>query len=291
MELQGQVLLPYPKKVEANGDDLLVDLQTAVVAEKALFGVAEVLVGRLQDLTGYRHRMTVPTKGRLLWPRPFRLELGRVRGEGSYELKITKEGVWLKGEGQVGVANGVQTLVQLLPRKKKPIGSAKIKGLEIVDWPSSERRIFHLDVSGHLLSTDDLKRVIGRLAFHKINELHLQLNGDAGWRMESLRFPQLHQVGSVRASTPPRGNIVGSDGVEYGGYYTQKNLREVVKEGERYGMMVVPAFSFQVGASAILASLPELGDGEKVEVATTWEPRKVGLESLGESEGLCGRIV
>ncbi len=271
-------LIPEPREIELGEGALRVDVQTAVIAPAELAVAAEIITAALQKTTGYVHRIQTP-KGlrRMVLARAVTLSLIDLEQDEAYRLEITPEGATIMGGDLAGLMHGVQTFVQLLPVADKPFPRVMIPSQTIRDWPETARRIFHLDVSAHLFPTAELKVLLDWMSFHKLNELHLQLNGDAGWRMESLRFPALHEVGGVRASTPPYGDPMGSDSTQYGGYYPQASLRELVGYAEALGIDLVPCFSFATGASALIAAMPELGEAP-VEVATTWEERKVSVK-------------
>jgi hypothetical protein len=276
-------LIPMPRDIQLGEGELTVDVQTAVIAPENLKTHAGVLTSALQKTTGYPHRWRTPQQvGRMTFKRAIRLGLADSEEEEYYQLKITPEGVTINGSDLAGLMHGVQTFVQMLPVAKDPINApfprVLIPSQTIEDWPETKRRIFHLDVSAHLFPTADLMGIIDWMSRHKLNELHLQLNGDNGWRMESLKFPKLHEVGSVRASTPPYGDPTGSDSTEYGGYYPQKNLKELVAYAEARSIDVVPCFSFATGASALIAAIPELG-ALPLQVATTWEDRTVSVKN------------
>jgi len=270
-------LIPRPRIVQGSDGELVVDVQTRVIAPKNLANHAEALTKALEKSTGYTHQIFTPEKvGRRKFRRSIRLGLADSEKEAFYRLEITSKGATITGSDSAGLMHGVQTFAQLLPVGSERIPRSVIAAQVIEDWPATARRIFHLDVSAHLFPTDDLKILIDWLAFHKLNEFHLQLNGDHGWRMESLKFPQLHEIGSVRASTPPYGDPTGSDSTEYGGYYSQENLRELVSYAKSREVEIVPTFTFSAGASAIIAAYPDLGK-TPIKVANTWEDRKVGL--------------
>ena len=270
-------LIPAPRQIEPGFGELIVDVQTTVIAPGNLANHAGILTKALQKTTGYLHRSRTPAQiGRMKIKRAIRLGLADSGKEGFYHLEITPGGVTITGSDPAGLMHGVQTFVQLLPVAKEPFPRVLIPAQTIEDWPETKRRIFHLDLSAHLFPTTDLNLLIDWLSFHKINELHLQLNGDHGWRMESLKFPRLHEVGSIRPSTPPYGDPTGSDSTEYGGYYTQENLKELVAYAASKQIELVPAFTFVSGASSLIAAYPELGK-EAVTVAATWEKRAVGV--------------
>ena len=248
-----------------------------MIAPKNLKSHGEVLTKALQKTTGYVHSFrTIQQVGRKTYKRAIWLTLADSEKPGFYRIEVTPEGATITGSDPAGLMHGVQTFAQLLPVAAQAFPRALVPAQTIEDWPETARRIFHLDVSAHLFPANEMKSLIDWLSFHKLTELHLQLNGDHGWRMESLKFPKLHEVGSLRASTPPYGDPTGSDSTKYGGFYTQEILRELVAYGKSRSIEIVPAFTLTTGASALIASYPELGK-EPVKVANTWEDRKVGI--------------
>ncbi|MDB4652946.1 beta-N-acetylhexosaminidase [Akkermansiaceae bacterium] len=270
-------LVPMPREILPGEGKLIVDVRTAVIAPAQLESQAEALTTALQKTTGYPHRFrTVKQAGRLPYKRAIRLSLGKFKKPEFYRIEITPEGASIQGGDLPGLMHGIQTMAQLLPVAEKPLPRAVIPAQIIQDWPKTPRRVFHLDVSAHLFPTDELKSLIDWLSFHKLNELHLQLNGDCGWRMESSKFPKLHEIGSVRASTPPFGDPTGSDSTEYAGYYPHAKLKEIITHAESRAITVIPTFTFTTGATSLIASYPELGDST-LQVANTWEDRKVSV--------------
>lgn len=276
MSLTKGDLIPAPRTIQENQGSLKIDVQTTVIAQENLSAYAEVLVKALQRTTGGGRFRSIKQVGGMTFRRAIRLGLVASEKSEFYRIEITPEGASIIGSDPAGLMHGVQTFVQLLPVAKKLLPRALIPAQVIEDWPETARRIFHLDVSGHLFPASEIKSLIDWLSFHKLNELHLLFNGDSGWRIESLKFPKLHEVGSVRPSTPPYGDPTGSDSIEYGGYYSQEILRELIAYGQSRAIEIVPAFTLTTGASSLIASYPELGK-EPAKVANTWEDRQVGI--------------
>lgn len=270
-------LVPQPREVIAEEGTLVVDAQTTVIASAEHAQFAKMVTDSLTRMSGFMHRsLTLQQVGRMQFPRAIRLLVAPSEVPESYRMEITPNGLTITGGDVAGLMHGVQTFDQMMPYPAKPLQRMELPCQTIVDRPEVARRIFLLDTSAHLFSTADLKVLLDWLSIHKINEFHLLLNGDAGWRMESVAFPKLHEIGSVRPSTPPYGDPTGSDGREYSGYYTRENLKELVTHGQLKQVKIIPAFRFSSGASSILASYPELGSKPE-SVKATWEDWQVGL--------------
>ncbi len=190
----------------------------------------------------------------------------------AYRLEVGTGGVLLSATDPAGLFYGVQTLRQLLPPPSARADPA-VPAVLIEDSPRFPWRGLHLDVGRHFFPVAFVKRYIDLLAAAKLNVFHWHLTEDQGWRIEIRRFPRLTEVGSRRRETILAKNFdpyVG-DGVPYGGYYTQDEVREVVAHAARRYVTVVPEIEMPGHSVAALAAYPELActDGP-FEVLTIW---------------------
>lgn len=205
------------------------------------------------------------------------LERGPAEG---YALTVHRDSIVVEGNDGAGLFYGLQTLTQLLPAPDaygagtgSSGGAVAVPAVSIVDAPRFGWRGMHLDVGRHFFGPDQVKRYIDELARYKLNRFHWHLTEDQGWRIEIKRFPRLTEVGAWRRETMVEKNFdpyVG-DGVRYGGFYTQDEIREVVAyAAERY-VTIVPEIEMPGHSLAALAAYPELGCTEgPFEPATTW---------------------
>jgi hexosaminidase len=173
----------------------------------------------------------------------------------------------------------VQTLRQLLPPqifRDAPAGQTAwtIPAVSIEDQPRFGWRGAHLDTGRHFMPKEFVKKYIDLIALHKLNTFHWHLTEDQGWRLEIKQYPKLTDVGAWRKET-----IVGRnrrdaqaqyDGKRHGGFYTQEDAREIVAYAKARFVTVVPEIEMPGHAMAAIASYPELGLGDPVEVATRW---------------------
>lgn len=187
----------------------------------------------------------------------------------GYKIKVDNKRVTITGKTEAGVFYGIQTLCKSIP---DTIGLVELPPVEISDAPRFNYRGMHLDVGRHFFSVDFVKKYIDILALHHVNTFHWHLTEDQGWRIEIKKYPLLTKIGSKRNQT-----VVGYrksgvyDSIPYGGYYTQKQIKEVVKyAAERY-INIVPEIDMPGHMLAALASYPELGcTGGPYKVAETW---------------------
>ena len=174
----------------------------------------------------------------------------------SYSLNIQQRSFQLGGTSPEAVFNGVQTIIQLLPLTN---GAIKIPCVQIQDEPGFAYRGLHLDVSRHFMPIDFIKKYIDYLALHKMNYFHWHLTDDQGWRIEIKKYPKLTQVGGWRNGTiigryPGKGN----DNKKHGGFYTQEQVKEIVKYASARYVTIVPEIELPGHSSAAIASYPSL---------------------------------
>ena len=201
-----------------------------------------------------------------------------VHPEGYY-LKVTSKDITIQAKKPVGIFYAFQTLRQLLPpviesRTVVANRTWTIPAVEINDAPRFSYRGQMLDVVRHFFPVNDVKRFIDLMAMHKFNYLHLHLTDDQGWRIEIHSFPKLQTVSAWRKET-----LIGHlndeprmyDGIRYGGYYTQVELKELVRYAADRYITIVPEIEMPGHATALLAAYPELAcSGSNFEVARDW---------------------
>ncbi len=183
----------------------------------------------------------------------------------GYLLKVTPDKVMVKAKSPSGIFYALQTLRQLLPpdieNQLSETKIVEIPAVEIEDAPRFEYRGFMLDVARHFQSVEVLMRYIDLLSFYKINHFHLHLTDDQGWRIEIKRYPKLQEISAWRKES-----IVGHagdkprkyDGIRHGGYYTQEQLKEVVKYAQAHFITIIPEIELPGHSTAALAAYPEL---------------------------------
>jgi hexosaminidase len=192
----------------------------------------------------------------------------------AYRLEVGTGGAVISATDPAGLFYGVQTLRQLLPAPGQPATQpSSLPAVLIEDSPRFPWRGLHLDVGRHLFPVEFVKRYIDLLAAHKLNVFHWHLTEDQGWRIEIRKYPRLTEVGAWRKETMVGKNFdpyIG-DGVPYGGFYTQAEVREVVAHAAARFVTVVPEIEMPGHSVAALAAYPELACTEgPFEVRTTW---------------------
>ena len=191
----------------------------------------------------------------------------------GYRLIITPQQITVAGKG-AGLFYGIQTLMQLMPLERS--ATAKIPCAVIEDYPRFGYRGVMLDVCRHFFSVEMVKRYIDIMAAYKLNTFHWHLTDDQGWRIEIKKYPRLTQIASMRAQT-----VIGNyrdrtpqqfDNTPHGGFYTQDQIRDVIKYADARFITIVPEIEMPGHAQAALAAFPELSCDPKLnyKVAETW---------------------
>jgi alpha-L-fucosidase len=196
--------------------------------------------------------------------------------EGHYHLNVQSDHVTITGDSGPAIFYGIQTLIQLLPLSpfiatqtgyaiRPTAGAANAVGflipsVTIDDYPRFAWRGLHLDCGRHFFPVEFVKRYIDFIALHKMNYFHWHLTEDQGWRIEIKKYPLLTDVGSCRSGTIIGHNPgTGDDSTEYCGYYTQDQIRDIVKYAADRYITVIPEIELPGHSSAALTAYPWLG--------------------------------
>ncbi len=176
---------------------------------------------------------------------------------GAYEMNVGKDEVYIGGDNEQGVFYGIQTLIQLLPAQASQ--SLTIPQCNILDSPRFAYRGMHLDCGRHFFPVDFIKQYIDFLALHKMNTFQWHLTEDQGWRIEIKKYPLLTKVGGCRNGTiighnPGTGNTNQQDC----GYYTQAQIKDIVKYAADRYITIIPEIEMPGHASAAIAAYPQL---------------------------------
>lgn len=234
-------LMPMPEKVAISQGSFPLDQGFSVTSAKPLSPrlerAAARLASRLSAKTGMP--LTSGSSGRGLTIRYAR-ETGavpRLGDDESYRLVVTASGAELSAETDCGVLRGLETFLQLI--QPGPTGFAA-PAVTIDDRPRFPWRGLMLDVSRHWMPGDVVKRTLDGMAAVKMNVFHWHLSDDQGFRIESRRFPRLHEMGSD------------------GRYFTQEEAREIIRYAADRGIRVIPEFDIPGHTTSWLVGYPEL---------------------------------
>jgi len=185
-------------------------------------------------------------------------------GDEGYRLEVTSTGLVLSAPKAAGLFYGIQTVRQLLPPDTFGSGRAYrrngcgIPCVRIMDYPRFGWRGMHLDVSRHFFDISFVKRYLDNLAMHKMNVFHWHLTDDDGWRIEIKKYPRLTRVGAWRGLNEALPPSYESGDRRYGGFYTQKQVREIIRYAAERHILIIPEVDVPAHCRAVTVAYPEL---------------------------------
>lgn len=161
----------------------------------------------------------------------------------------------------------MQSFMQLLPAQIE--SATRVDGVkwvaqccDIQDAPRFGYRGFHLDPCRHFISVENVKKQLDLMSMFKVNTMHFHLTEDQGWRIEIKKYPKLTSVGSIRTE---------GDGSLYGGFYTQKQIKEIVDYAAKRYITVIPEIDLPGHMMAAISAYPYLScKGEQWSLRTVW---------------------
>ena len=190
----------------------------------------------------------------------------------AYKLTVTSEKIEITANSAgSGLFYGVQSLLQLMPaeiydeKTALSLHSILVPAVTINDAPRFPYRGAMMDVARNFLPKEEVLKFLDLMAAYKMNRFHFHLTDDQGWRIEIKKYPKLTEVGSYRSQTQlghsdyyyPR----RYDGIAKRGFYTQEEIKEIVKYAADRFIIVIPEIEMPGHSSASLASYPELSCG------------------------------
>ena len=125
----------------------------------------------------------------------------------------------------------------------------------VKDEPRFGYRGIMLDPCRHFMSDEDVNKHLDVLSLFKINRMHWHLTDDQGWRIEIKQYPKLTETGAKR---------IEGEGFEYGGFYTQEEVKDIVRYASERFITVIPEIEIPGHEMAAIAAYPELSCGEEV---------------------------
>jgi hexosaminidase len=247
-------IIPAPVSATRDPGHFNVNKYMVIIAkEKEGRHVAAMLNDMLKQRYGFSLPVkTVAGKDNIV----FELKPGSEPKEG-YSLIIKPTGIIIKAGDGAGLFYGMQSLLQLMPTEKST--AYAVPCADIKDYPRFPYRGMHLDCGRHFFPVSFIKEYIDLMSRYKINTFHWHLTEDQGWRIEIKRYPKLTEVGSHRSETVIGHNSGVYDGQPEGGYYTQDQIRDVVKYAAARYVTIIPEIEMPGHAQAALAAYPWLG--------------------------------
>ena len=267
-------VIPQPQNIERREGAFKLTPDLVIATDAASKDTGKFLAERLRPATGY----SIKAKVRKGPDQTFRgsviiltTENAKTNlGAEGYELSVTPGVVTISAPTQAGLFYGAQTLLQLLPPEIFSAQAMKdfnweIPCVKISDAPRFAWRGLMVDVSRHFYTKQEVEKILDVMALHKLNTFHWHLVDDHGWRIEIKKYPKLTSVGAWRPSVgfglPTNSTTAYRKDGRYGGFYTQKDIREVVAYAQKRHITVVPEIEMPGHSMAALSAYPEFGSG------------------------------
>lgn len=256
-------LVPYPQSVEFSKGEFILSNTTAVKGNEKSFEYQFFLKSLNKN-----YQLDLSKNERTHGTDVIFVSVDKDKKE-DYEINVAENFMSVIGKDDAGLFHGIQTMLQLIQNSK----DGKIPAVKIKDYPKFAWRGMHLDVCRHFFNVDEVKQYIDYLAMYKLNTFHWHLTDDQGWRIEIKKYPKLTEIGSKRKESMVGAYVDNTfDGKPYGPYfYTQEQIRDVVKYAQQRHITVVPEIEMPGHALAALSAYPELACTKgPFESATKW---------------------
>ena len=268
-------LIPYPNDMEQMSGRFSFDDDTQIFISPECGDEVNEILARFAEQFGKTagKDLKIAEKG---GKNMMIVKIDTTMSQEAYRLNISKKKIEITAATPNGVRYALQTVKQLLPvaiygESLSADENWSVPCATINDAPRFGYRGMHLDVARHFFTLDEVKRILNVMAVHKLNTLHWHLTDDQGWRVEIKKYPRLTEVGSIRNKTMIRKEWDNYDTTPYGGFYTQDELRDMVKYAADLGITIIPEIDLPGHMMAALASYPELGcTGGPYEVSGQW---------------------
>ena len=196
---------------------------------------------------------------------------GKIKEE-AYEIHVDEKGIGIRAGSVSGFFYATQTLRQL--RTVAPTGLVSYPYTSIKDEPQFKWRGMHLDVSRHFFSVEEVKKYIDLMAQFKMNVFHWHLVDDQGWRIEIKKYPLLTSIGGWRVNKNDivwgaRPQARPEEKADYGGFYTQEQIKDVVAYAAARSITVVPEIEMPGHSASAIAAYPQLSCNKKPQLSLT----------------------
>ena len=297
-------LIPQPAKICVNEGKFLFRGKVAIcypeIKDREIKAVADNFVDEFKKATGIKLKKTTPKKKKVLGKAVtvydkkadahIVMHVDNSMGGEAYKLSVAPKRIDITAAKPAGFFYAFQTLKQLMPRNvmagvytdcfTMELGlhdclptEYPVPCVEIEDEPRFGWRGFMLDEGRHFYGKEEIKKILDVMAAYKMNRFHWHLTEDQGWRIEIKKYPKLTEVGAWRNSKVLGWGEVKPDGQLYGGYYTRKDVKEIVDYAKQRFIEIVPEVDIPGHSQAAVASYPEFlaCDPEKEHEVWLWQ--------------------
>jgi hexosaminidase len=278
-------LVPKPVEIKDQNGTFWLSKKTSLsipAGNNVIREVAELFANQLASVSGHQPEVI---SGKAKQNIEFKLTTtpDASMGDEGYLLNVSPQGVVICANKPAGLFYGAQTFLQMVPPVKSAVPIA-IAAAQITDYPRFGWRGLMLDVSRHFFTKDEVKRFIDQMAKYKYNTFHWHLSDDNGWRVEIKSYPKLTSVGAWSVSRTGWYGLFEpeepGEPATYGGFYTQNDIREIVKYAADRFVTIVPEIDVPAHSREVLAAYPEFSCSGKPTTVSAGTRNGVGENVL-----------
>lgn len=252
IQIIAQQIIPLPQSVSLSEGNFLLSSTTTIASSPEMFKEAAFLQQKIKTWFGYTLPVSKSTgthKGKIIF---LKESAGNIKG--AYRLDVTPSAIVIRADDATGAFYGAVSLLQLMEVpviNEKPTQPLRVPAASISDAPRFEWRGLMLDVSRTFMPPSYVKKMIERMAFYKLNVLHLHLTDDQGWRIPIKSYPLLNEkAASFDASY--------HEPKEFQGYYSEKDIKDLVTYAQSMHIQVIPEIETPGHSRAPLLAYPSL---------------------------------
>lgn len=267
-------IIPLPLNVDLADGNLAIDKNIVLVSTIQFQPAITVVENALSQALG----TAIVTKDKPSGKINIQFTFDNSMDTSAYQIDITSKGISVRAGNPVGAFYAAQSLRQMIWNSTSGLKTEafNLQFMTIKDKPAYAWRGFHIDVARHFFTKEYIFKLIDRLAYYKLNKLHLHLSDDQGWRVQMDQFPLLTEVGAWRtfnnydticmnlAKTNPDYEIdkrfiktVNGKQV-YGGFYTKQDIRDIIAYAAANYIEVIPEIDMPGHMSAAIRAYPQL---------------------------------
>ena len=263
-------LIPFPKQIEMKKGSFTFDSETKIVAADSLQTVSTYLQKIAKQHTGFELTLSKEKPQ----SKSIFIEIDSCLHQEEYQLIVNQKDISIKGNNVRALLLGIQTLQQLFYLSE----NQTLPCLQITDAPEWHYRGMHLDISRHFFDKEEVKEYLDLMALYKFNKFHWHLTDDQGWRVEIKKYPELTEKGAWRTFNEqdsvciklaekeqnpdlkiPESKLRTTNGItEYGGFYTQDEIKEIVAYAAERGIDVIPEIDMPGHFTSAIKVFPDL---------------------------------
>ena len=265
-------VVPLPKEISLTDEaPFVLDSKTIITYPKSqgeILKEATFLADYIEEALGFRPQIKI-IDNEMKNAINLKINVSQLEKDNLYKINVTKSNINVFATNAASLFYGIQTLRKSINVVGKT-SKIEFPSVKIIDYPRFDYRGMHLDVSRHFFPIENVKTYIDIMAMHNLNKFHFHITDDQGWRMEIKKYPELTEVGAWRSGTII-GKTMAYDNIRHGGFYTQDELRDLVKYAADRHITIIPEIDLPGHMLGALATYPELGcTGGPYEVWQHW---------------------